>query len=198
MGPLATRWKDLVREMEGWGLLKREVIGFNNQRLAYDDIVARTCVAVERNTLRKHINNNVVEDYYRELESPDATVNAVRQAGDVLMHQVATATRVKFNKGTLQTWLLYCHWAPRASGAIPNDLLHRFERDRQRLKRREEDDVPSDVQRLLSVVSIYDDRASYRVTDVSELSLATLPFTCTRLASTPRTRFAGRRRSRNI
>lgn len=119
-GAARNQVKDLVREMESWGFLRREVVGFNNQRLAYDDIVARTCVAVERNTLRRHINNNVVEEYYREREFSQATLDAVRQAGEVLMHQVAAAVRVKFNKGTLQTWLLYCHWAPRVTGAIPS------------------------------------------------------------------------------
>lgn len=162
--------KDLVREMESWGLLQREVVGFDNQRLAYDDIVARTCVAVERNTLRKHINNNIVEQFYRESAFSDVTVDAVRRAGEVLKEQIDSAMRVKFNKGTLQTWLLYCHWAPQETGSIPIDLLLRFERDRQMLKRRNLDPgTPSDVQRLLSVVSVYDDRASYRVTDVSSV-----------------------------
>ena len=169
-GAARNQVKDLVREMEGWGLLRREVVGFNNQRLAYDDILARACVAVERNTLRRHINNNVVEDYYREREFSDVTIDAVRQAGETLMHQVGTAIRVKFNKGTLQTWLLYCHWAPRVTGAIPIDLLQRFERDRESLKRRNDGNPTSpEVRRLLSVVSVYDDRASYRVTDVSSV-----------------------------
>jgi len=162
--------KDLVREMEDWGLLQRDVIGFNNQRLAYDDILARTCVAVERNSIRKHINNTVVEEFYREGEFADVTLDAVRRAGDTLRQQLASAARVKFNKGTLQTWLLYCHWAPQETGGIPIDLLGRFEETRQQLKRRAlEENMAPELQRLLSVISVYDDRASYRVTDVSSV-----------------------------
>lgn len=161
--------KDLVREMEDRGLLRRETVGFNNQRLAYDDIVARTCVAVERNTIRKHINNSVVEDYYREGEFSRQTIEAVRRAGDVLLWQLDTSERVKFNKGTLQTWFLYCHWAPTQTGSIPIDLVVRFERDRQALKHGEYDDLPAEFQRLMTVLSVYDDRASYRVTDVSSV-----------------------------
>lgn len=170
-GAARNQVKDLVREMELWGFLRQEVVGFNNQRLAYDDIVARTCVAVERNTIRKHINNTVVESYYREQEFSDDTVIAVREAGRVLMKQVASATtRIKFNKGTLQTWLLYCHWAPQATGSIPIDLLARFERERLRQKARGAGaEGAPEVQRLLEVVSVYDDRASYRVTDVSSV-----------------------------
>jgi hypothetical protein len=170
-GPARNQVKDLVREMETRGLLKREAIGFDNQRLAYDDILARTCVAVERNTIRKHINNNVVEEFYRDGEFSDATLNAVQAAGEVLLQQLTdSATRIKFNKGTLQTWLLYCHWAPRETGSIPIDLLTRFEDARQQLKRRATaDSTPRELQRLLPAVSVYEDRASYRVTDVSSV-----------------------------
>lgn len=161
--------KDLVREMEDWGLLQRDVVGFNNQRLAYDDIVARTCVAVERNTLRKHINNTVVESYYREGEFSAQTIESVRRAGRLLFQQLDTGERVKFNKGTLQTWFLYCHWAPLETGSLPIDLLVRFERDRLTLKHGGYEDVPSDVRQLLTVLSVYDDRASYRVTDVTSV-----------------------------
>lgn len=168
-GAARNQVKDLVREMEDWGLLQREKVGFNNQRLAYDDIVARTCVAVQRNTIRRHINNNVVESYYREDEFEDQTIAAVRQAGAVLLEQLDTTERVKFNKGTLQTWLTYCHWAPLETGGIPIDLLPRFERDRQTIKRGGYKDLSPDLEQLLTVLSIYDDRASYRVTDVSSV-----------------------------
>lgn len=161
--------KDLVRELEAAGLLRRDTVGFNNQRLAYDDIVARTCVAVERNTIRKHINNNVVEDYYRDGEFSPQTIEAVRRAGHILLEQLEANERVKFNKGTLQTWFLYCHWAPFETGPIPVDLLVRFERDRQTLKRGDYDDMSSELRQLLGVISVYDDRASYRVTDASSV-----------------------------
>lgn len=168
-GAARNQVKDLVREMEKKGLLNRDVIGFDNKRLAYDDIVARTCVAVERNTIRRHINNNVVEEFYRDREFSSRTVDAVRASGDELLRQMDSAGRVKFNKGTLQTWLLYCHWSPIETGGVPIDLLARFEHSRQLLKRREELDMPRDIQRLLTAVSVYDDRASYRVTDVSSV-----------------------------
>lgn len=161
--------KDLVREMEKRGLLRRETVGFSNQRLAYDDIVARTCVAVERNTIRKHINNSVVEEYYRDGEFSLKTVDAVRRAGDALLQQFDANERVKFNKGTLQTWLLYCHWAPLETGSIPIDLLARFERDRKRLKSGDYEGLSSELRRLSTVLSVYDDRASYRVTDVASV-----------------------------
>jgi hypothetical protein len=169
-GPARNQVKDLVEEMESWGLLRRELVGFSNQRLAYDDIVARTCVAIEQGTLRRHINNTTVEEYYRRMEEfRGSTIDGVRNAGRELMEQVAAASRVKFNKGTLQTWLLYCFWAPLTTGPLPSELLADFETSRQRWKRREVDDLFFERQWILPVVGIYDDRASYRVTDVSSV-----------------------------
>ena len=55
--------RHLVNSLTTSGLLQSSMIGFSNGRLAYDDIVARTCVAIELGNLRQHINNNVVEDF---------------------------------------------------------------------------------------------------------------------------------------
>ncbi|MCW2784009.1 MAG: hypothetical protein JWP74_526 [Marmoricola sp.] len=169
-GPARNQVRDLVEDLQSHGLLNRDLIGFSNQRLAYDDVVARACVAIEQGTLRKHINNTTVEQYYRSMDDfSGTTVEGIRIAGRELYDQVMGAGRVKFNKGTLQTWLLYCHWASELTGPLPSSLLERFEIDRQHVKRREFDQDTSQRQRLLSVVGVYDDRASYRVTDVSSV-----------------------------
>lgn len=167
-GPARNQVKDLVRMMQTSGLLTPESVGFNNARLAYDDIVARCCVAIEQNTLRRHINNNVVEDYYRSGEFMDSTIEGMRQAADELQRQISASGRVKFNKGTLQTWFLYCFWAPPTTGELPHDLLLSFESERARVKRREAQQSQIELG-LLSMVNLYDNRASYRVTDVSSV-----------------------------
>ncbi|MHC9295973.1 DUF262 domain-containing protein [Mycobacterium sp. LTG2003] len=162
--------KDLVKHLTESGLLKREVIGFANGRLAYDDIVARTCVAVELGTLRTHINNTVVENYYRSSEFSEETIQRVSRAGHVLQEQISSVgDKVRFNKGTLQTWLIYSDWATAITGELPGHLLRNFESDRLALRRGE-----SMVERPVShglqeVIRLYDDRASYRVTDVSSV-----------------------------
>ncbi|MBL7257238.1 DUF262 domain-containing protein [Paractinoplanes lichenicola] len=169
-GEARNQVKKLVKELIEIDLLKPEKVGFTNGRLAYDDIVARTCVAVEMGTLRRHINNTVVEQYYRDQAFSESTITGVRAAGEALRNQIdSLETRVKFNKGTLQTWLIYCYWAPLNTGPLPPDLLGRFEFERARLKRGEVDDDGPDKRRLLDLVSLYDDRASYRVTDVSSV-----------------------------
>src|SRR5258705_310694 len=73
-GEARNQVKDLVTELTKLGLLQQNRIGFTNGRLAYDDIVARTCVAIEMGTLRRHINNTVVEQYYRDQAFSESTI----------------------------------------------------------------------------------------------------------------------------
>jgi hypothetical protein len=167
-GPARNQVKDLVRQMQNTGLLTPETVGFNNDRLAYDDIVARCCVAIEQNTLRRHINNTVVEEYYRSGKFSYSTTAGMERAAEELQRQVSESGRVKFNKGTLQTWFLYCYWASLTTGELPKNLLLSFESERARVKRREADQSQIE-QGLLSMVNLYDNRASYRVTDVSSV-----------------------------
>lgn len=166
-GPARDQVRDLVGELESSGLLSSANVGFSNKRLAYDDIVARVCVAIDRSSLRRHINNNTVEDVYRSLQPfRDKTVAGLRTAAEQLMRQIESSPeRIKFNKGTLQTWLIYCYWAPQVTGRPPAELLGTFEQERLLLRQGGRSQFPQ----VQGIVSQYDDRASYRVTDVSSV-----------------------------
>ena len=64
-------------------------------------------------------------------------------------------------------WRTSCAWTPLPAGtATPSK---RFESERARLKRGDIETEAPEVRRLLELVSLYDDRASYRVTDVSSV-----------------------------
>lgn len=161
--------KELVEELKASGLLTKERIGFSNSRLAYDDVIARACVAMELDDMRTHINNNVVEAQYRSGAFADTTIVGVRSAGARLLELIDwTSSRVRFNKGTLQTWLVYCAWASADTGPIPDGLLARFEE----LRRDARENRLADF--LGSLIALYDDRASYRVTDVSSVLIRDL------------------------
>jgi hypothetical protein len=165
--------KRLVEDLTAEGLLSSGTVGFSNGRLAYDDIVARTCVAIELGNLRQHINNSVVEGYYRSNEPfSDTTVDRLRESASSLLRQIKNTDsgKVRFNKGTLQTWLVYCHWAPRLTGPLPKNLLGQFEVSRSESKTG--DRVTSRA--VAEMLRLYDDRASYRVTDVSSVLIRDL------------------------
>lgn len=160
--------KELVVLFSENGLLKHESVGFSNGRLAYDDIIARTCVAVERRDLGQHINNGVVEEFYRSEVFTPKTIAGVEAAAFELLEQVnACENRVRFNKATLFTWLVYCFWSPRLTGrGLPQNLLSTFESERRTVKTGEVEDSSDPI---YGAVALYDDRASYRVTDVSSV-----------------------------
>ncbi|MCA4755024.1 DUF262 domain-containing protein [Mycolicibacterium fortuitum] len=169
-GPARDQIKDLVEQLKSNGLLRPDRIGFANGRLAYDDIVARACVSVQIGNMRRHINNNVVEKFYRENQFSSDTIDSISDAGRELLLQIRACPeeRVRFNKGTLQTWLIYCYWASLDS-AIPPDLLWRFETERLMLKRGNTGGSARHGSPVTEILRIYDDRASYRVTDVTSV-----------------------------
>ncbi|WP_353987708.1 DUF262 domain-containing protein [Ruicaihuangia caeni] len=174
-GTARNQVKSLVREFEASGLLAPKAVGFNNNRLAYDDIVSRACVSLQLDTLRKHINNAVVEEIYRQREGfAGKVVGVLERGGDALLRQIRNSpNRVKFNKGTLQTWLIYSSWAPPQAGPLPERLLAEFEAQRLAVRRGDSDalSLPRSVRNILG---LYDDRASYRVTDVSSVLIRDL------------------------
>jgi hypothetical protein len=174
-GVARDRVKDLVKRLQSEGLLIREVVGFSNGRLAYDDIIARTCVALEHNDLRIHINNNVVEDFYRNKDFSEWTIQRVEQSSMDLLAQIRECPgKVRFNKGSLFTWLIYLDWAPVLSTAVPVDLLARFEADRLESRRGEYDGESVSRRRTFDCIALYEDRVSYRVTDVSSVLIRDL------------------------
>lgn len=161
--------RELVQTLVDEGLLNSATIGFSNGRLAYDDIVARSCVAIELGDMRKHINNNVVEDQYRSGPFSQSTLERVRSAGVTLRdHLAVTPGRVRFNKGTLQTWLVYYVWAPIDTGPVPDALLGDFEDARLGVR------LSGSTEAIGAILAMYDDRASYRVTDVSSVLIRDL------------------------
>lgn len=167
--------KALVRKLTESGLLSREAIGFSNGRLAYDDIVARTCVAVDLDNLRKHINNSTVENYYRHLRFKPDTISRVEAAGTMLKAQIDSALApIKFNKGSLQTWLVHLAWASTQSFSHDPLLLARFETDRGMVRVGEFEPADATQRALQEVLRLYDDRVSYRVTDVSSVLIRDL------------------------
>jgi hypothetical protein len=161
--------KNLVVQLTADGLLTKEVIGFANGRLAYDDIIARACALLDLDNMRIHITNDVVENYYRDSAFNDKTVEKIAQAGRNLLAQIAACPdKVRFNKGTLQTWIIYCSWAS-DKAELPEHLLREFEWDRYVIRHGDTASLSEQAASMLEVVRIYDDRGSYRVTDVSSV-----------------------------
>ena len=174
-GPARDRVKKTVANLRDSGLLAPDVVGFANGRLAYDDIIARTCVAIEHNDLTIHINNNVVEEFYRNGDFSEETLERVERAGGLLLSQIERSDgRIRFNKGSLFTWLIYLDWAPYGPSVVPETLLADFEKERLESRAGRSDGLGAERRRARECVALYDDRVSYRVTDVSSVVIRDL------------------------
>ncbi|MBF4617868.1 DUF262 domain-containing protein [Clavibacter sp. VKM Ac-2873] len=173
---LAGRTRDQVRHLvvfgEGYGW-SRELFGFGDGRMAYDDVIARTCVYVHQNTLRTDLSPRNMEDFYRDSKGFDDDVIAVvGSAMEAITHALKRMPqRMRLNKATLLTWLLVASRVVRtpASGINLGQPLYLLEAGRAVLGRRDVDEAYASLApdaTTAPLIALYANRASLRVTDV--------------------------------
>jgi hypothetical protein len=162
--------RELVGHLHGTGLLESSTIGFSSGRMAYDDVVARTCLAIQSNTLRLAFTSKRIEDFYRNDAFSEATTSATARAGETLGSLAREAGGVRLNKATLFTWLVFCHRQALRGVTLPPDFIRRFGDRRSRVDATDES-RNGEVQPIDEVIRVYSDRASYRVGDISSVLL---------------------------
>ena len=109
MGETRNQIKELSDLFVSLGASK-EVIGFSNSRLAYDEIISKFCYAIEKQTLKKKITSTDLSEQYRKgnpfsdkcIKIAEETIRkffmCITKYGD---HQFS------FNKATLFSWLVF-------------------------------------------------------------------------------------------
>ncbi len=166
--------RSVVEHLESQGLLVPQRIGFSNARLGYDDVLARTCLALQVGDLREPIDTGRVESFYRHSHFDDHVLNAVAAGGGRLADMcAAVGGKVKFNKATLFTWLVFCAQVDTQHRALPEFLVAEFERFRAAVKSGHVLAL-SPEGKLAAAINIYNDRASYRVADTQSVLLRDL------------------------
>ncbi len=90
----------------------KDTIGFSNSRLAYDEIVAKFCYAIEIKTLRIKILASDITERYRENERFSDTT--VQDCQDILSRFISvvdkykdTDYKLKMNKATIYSWFVF-------------------------------------------------------------------------------------------
>jgi hypothetical protein len=147
-------------------------IGFSSARLAYEDVVARFVWTVEVSNLAEKVTASRVTARYR---SPEAVSDEVIQIAERSLASVFGApclddSAIRLNKATAHSWLLYAArtFASDNKASDFNSYLEWFERTRgqqRELARRDPED------RSALAVSVFNDRATARVNDVSSVLL---------------------------
>jgi hypothetical protein len=169
--------KKLTEFMEEIGF-SRELMGFSNSRMAYDDILAKFLLTLESGTLTKKITANTVTSRYRESTGfSDILIRAAMDCLEIL-HDCLTNRKSasKLNKATISSWLIFIYRALQEELDLNTilDFYGRFEYLRENHEDViRKDSIPSGITHsfLMKVMQIYQDRASSRVADTSSVIL---------------------------
>lgn len=107
-GETRSQVKKIVDYMESVGV-NRELIGFNNSRLSYQDVVARLCYALETRRIDSKITDRDITNRYRSdfgfsgmvCERAERSIFVLKDA----IHR--SEQKFKLSKPTLFSWLLF-------------------------------------------------------------------------------------------
>ncbi|MBO5576964.1 MAG: DUF262 domain-containing protein [Ruminococcus sp.] len=146
MGETRNQIKELVRFFENSGA-SIETIGFSNSRLAYDEIIAKFCYAIEIKTLRQKIVASNISEKYRLNDSfSDDTIekchSTISRFVDIIKIHYRKATgRLKFTKATLYSWLVFIKQSPNWSNNDIAYIMYCFETARSYFKYRSRNEI---------------------------------------------------------
>jgi hypothetical protein len=148
--------------------------------MAYDDVMARAALAIERRSLAEKITASDLADLYRsdeplKLDTVDLVAQGTRLFAEARVHITSTP---KFNKATLFTWLMFIvrdtlRAHPPLNSAQLADFISSFEHIRGNAFVEPEvaQQALFDRTPVGLLVSIYESRSSSRVADVSSVVL---------------------------
>jgi Protein of unknown function DUF262 len=177
-GPVREQIKNLVDDFSKSGI-EKEVFGFSNSRMAYDDVLSRVALSIERNDLSIKITSGNLADLYRqEAGLSETSVEVIRQVVylfasarlKVFLHQ-------KPNKATVFSWLIFLvrsqlNGYTITEAGLSNFLLFFQERRNDIFNKAEiEPHTVSTYGSLFFAYAVYDSRSVARVADVSSVIL---------------------------
>lgn len=176
-GPVRDQIRDIVLSLEQRQIGK-EQFGFSNARMAYDDVICRVALTIERGTIATKITANDLVELYRSVTPLESrTYDLIERTLNVLISALDGGIKPKFNKATLYSWLIFIARGL-SSGAFQGDasssiadFLTYFSAITVGAARPMQDFSYPQMSRLLTV---YEDRATSRVADVSSIVIRDL------------------------
>lgn len=153
-------------------------IGFSNRRMAYDDVIAKFLCTIETGTLSVKLGAAEISSRFRSSSPFTATDLKLAQSSIEFFIEAIdrVSLKVRFNKATLFTWLIFAlHFVrakkpPISLGTFIND----FEQQRGKENQPTHDFRRSHLTTFTSLTErgllrIFSDRSSSRVSDVSSV-----------------------------
>ena len=182
IGETRNQIKELVDFFVNAGANK-DTIGFSNSRLAYDEIIAKFCYAIEVKTLRQKIVANDITNKYRENKKfSDSTIQECKVILSNLMNVINkyknTQYKLKMNKATIYSWFVFMKQNRMLDDVDLSSVIYAFETFRDYFKgkiknlneyqeqiiRRYENNK-EDLPYLENMISTFNQRASMGSTD---------------------------------
>lgn len=107
-GETRSQVKKIVDYMESIGV-NRDLIGFNNSRLSYQDVVARLCHALETQRIDSKITDRDITNRYRSDMGFSETICKRTELSIFILKEAIIRSEQKFklSKPTLFSWLLF-------------------------------------------------------------------------------------------
>jgi hypothetical protein len=181
-GPVRAQIRDLVPLLAD-AFSDQNMLGFTNSRMAYDDLLARFACALENGTLTKKVTASSVDLMYRRSEPlsrrvEHRLVSTVSFATEIISHAGKAQPRSahsRLNKATTLSWLIF--FSRQESINERNAFIEYFiyfESMRQGLLQSSYFDLYATESNLSKLLTVYNDRATARVADVSSVLLRDL------------------------
>lgn len=103
--------KELVSKMDEYGVTKR-VVGFSNSRMAYNDLLSRVCVYLEKGSVRAKVDDSVLNARYREERVFDENIlqsvkHGLRFFGEVEKYLIESSMELNLTKASTLSWLIF-------------------------------------------------------------------------------------------
>jgi hypothetical protein len=177
-GPVREQIKQLVETLDAKGLGK-EILGFSNSRMAYDDVLSRVALAIKRKSLAGKITSADLADLYRsDVPLTGETISLIARAVSLFrISRPETEKFPKFNKATLFSWMMFIIRAQMCDYSLQPStfaqFLGFFEYTRASVVRDHEYGSRQfrSGTRAATLFDIYENRSSARVADVSSVIL---------------------------
>jgi hypothetical protein len=175
-GPVREQVRSLVDQFESSPAVS--LFGFSNRRMAYDDVLARLLCTLESKTLGTKLGAAEISNRFRSTTrfSNDVLGLASNSIDFLIGALSTTSTKLRFNKATLFTWLVFVSHFANEKEQVPAfaNFLSDFEINRTKISvpiveyRRHQLTKYSPVTER-SLLRIFSDRSSSRVSDVSSV-----------------------------
>lgn len=126
-GEPRTQIKKLVEFMEEVGF-NRDLIGFNNSRLSYSDVIARVCFVLEAKSFESKVTDKDITNRYRE-DSGFSPELVLRVESTIMILRDAirlTGQKFKLSKPTLFSWIIFITQLDAATMESVSEFIHRF------------------------------------------------------------------------